>query len=58
MAAGEPVRVPLDAPIFSEWAFFTNTPRGGSAPDDELDLFGGSNDANTMTLRHVRLAIV
>ncbi|MGH8017608.1 MAG: hypothetical protein ACREIA_04855 [Opitutaceae bacterium] len=56
-AVYEPSRVPLARPVFSEWAFFTNTPRGGSAPDGQLDLLGGHVAGNKMTLCHVSLRI-
>lgn len=37
--------------------FFTNTPRGGSLPSDDLDLFGIADDAPNLRYAHVRLNI-
>ncbi len=44
--------IPLSHPFHR---FFTNTPRGGSQPSDELDLFGIAEDAPKLRYAHVRL---
>lgn len=44
--------VPLEHPFRT---FFTNTPRGGSAPSKTIDLFGTAEDA--LTLRYARIRL-
>lgn len=43
-------RIPLQHPFGT---FFNNSPRGGSAPSDTIDLFGATDEA--ATLRHARV---
>jgi hypothetical protein len=53
-AEGQPEfeRIELQHPFHN---FFTNTPRGGSAPSDVIDLFGTAADA--LNLRYARIRI-
>ncbi len=53
----EPTRVRISGRAFAGQPFFTNTPRGGSAPGSHVDLLGAEGDDDTMTLRYVSLEI-
>jgi len=49
---GEPARLPLNHPITQP---FTNTERGGSEPSRTLDLFGTTDEPNTLGYARIRL---
>jgi len=46
-------RLSLEHPLR---VFFTNTPRGGSAPSDTIDLFGIANDSPNLRYARVQMA--
>lgn len=50
------VRVALDRPPPGAW-FFTNTPRGGSAPDRHLDLLGTETRDGVISFRYLQIRI-
>ncbi|HUV62444.1 MAG TPA: hypothetical protein VMW24_01030 [Sedimentisphaerales bacterium] len=45
-------RIPLKHPFGN---FFTNTPRGGSAPSDVIDLFGTADDSPNLRYARIRI---
>ena len=49
-----PVEVPLGRSFPDGW-FFTNTPRGGSAPSHELDILGAETTGNQIKLRYLHV---
>jgi hypothetical protein len=55
-ASPAPVRLALSRPP-PTGTFFTNTPRGGSKPDHELDLLGTETNGDQITLRYLHVHI-